>query len=419
MNPRGCVAAVILAAVGAGVGFLNGGSTSDGRFNGSFIGLIFGVAVGIAAMILEDRLTHRIAYRLLQSVRRGDMTKLRQLLLEDAPPDSAPGSGQTALQLASELGNGDALRLLLQQRADPNAADRDGRTPLHLAAQKGNAEIVQLLGAAGADANKPASDGTTALFIAANVHVVRALLTAGADPHAATPTRFAYVGVHLGFAEIARLLVVRRLPGSYTTQTKDGREEVAILGASTPLHFAVQEGREDVVNALLQIGAPPDAADACGLTPLHLAPNERIANMLLAAGASGAVKGCGDITPLHMAVLARRPDVAACLIAARADVNAKLELLPNELAYAWVVLTHRGTGPALVPLLRAQDASTIEVVSRRCESPSRLRAYMLDIMEGKAHSSQDLPAPEVRAANAFLLCHPDLAQAATLKTLWA
>lgn len=52
---------------------------------------------------------------------------------------------QTALHIASRLGNVDNVGLLLQHGASPDSATHDLYTALHIAAKEGHVEIVQVL----------------------------------------------------------------------------------------------------------------------------------------------------------------------------------------------------------------------------------------------------------------------------------
>jgi len=52
---------------------------------------------------------------------------------------------QTALHVASRVGDVDAVELLISRGASMNAVTSDGYTPLHIAAKEGHDDVAQLL----------------------------------------------------------------------------------------------------------------------------------------------------------------------------------------------------------------------------------------------------------------------------------
>lgn len=79
------------------------------------------------------------------------------------------------------------------------------------------------------------------------------------------------------------------------------------------LHLAVSLGRMDLVQWLLDLGAPVQARDRRERTPLFFAANRRMARALLQAGADPEVRDLAGNTPLHAAAKAGRVDVVALL----------------------------------------------------------------------------------------------------------
>ena len=93
----------------------------------------------------------------------------------------------------------------------------------------------------------------------------------------------------------------------------DAREK---QGGGTPLHIGANQGRIEVVRALLGAGANVNARERDGWTPLHYAAirgHTGIAKTLIAAGAGVNAKEEDGWTPLHFAsnkpakALLRRP----------------------------------------------------------------------------------------------------------------
>eukprot|EP00611_Tribonema_gayanum_P016791 TRINITY_DN2920_c0_g1_i2.p2 TRINITY_DN2920_c0_g1~~TRINITY_DN2920_c0_g1_i2.p2 ORF type:complete len:309 (-),score=42.28 TRINITY_DN2920_c0_g1_i2:660-1586(-) len=100
----------------------------------------------------------------------------------------------------------------------------------------------------------------------------------------------------------------------------------------TPLHFASQHGRLNVMRLLLEAGARVDGLPkdqgGCGATPLHRAAfrgETEAVRLLLAAGASVSAQDAsyGDLrTPLHKAACEGHMDAARLLLAAGANAYA-------------------------------------------------------------------------------------------------
>lgn len=108
------------------------------------------------------------------------------------------------------------------------------------------------------------------------------------------------------------------------------------LFGQTPLHVAAQDGRADVVRALLAAGADPGALDGRGDTPLDLAGTPWVASLLAEAGAP--LRTNRQATPLHITCHRAAGDaswleVAGLLLARGADPGARDEFgaLPFEL----------------------------------------------------------------------------------------
>jgi ankyrin repeat protein len=103
----------------------------------------------------------------------------------------------------------------------------------------------------------------------------------------------------------------------------------------TPLHLAAAGLRFDAARALLAVGAPVNAVNRRGATPLlyacdprPLSPTwdpgtqRRIIDLLVSAGVTVDQPDRGGVTPLHRAVRARSPAAVAALLSAGADPHA-------------------------------------------------------------------------------------------------
>ena len=118
----------------------------------------------------------------------------------------------------------------------------------------------------------------------------------------------------------------------------------------TPLHLAAAGLRHDAARALLAAGAPVNAANRRGATPLHYASDprplfptwdppaqRRLIDLLISAGAAVDHPDRGGVTPLHRAVRARSPAAVAALLSAGANPRAatkKAGSTPLHLAVA-------------------------------------------------------------------------------------
>ena len=135
---------------------------------------------------------------------------------------------------AARRGDAEAVRTLLERGVDVQTAQADGMTALHWAAMRSDLDLAETLIYAGANLEATTRIGQhTPLHVASRTGqptVVRALLGAGADPHAATSS------------------------------------------GATPLHLAAQAGSAEAVAALLDHGADVNVQEhTWGQTPLMFA----------------------------------------------------------------------------------------------------------------------------------------------------
>lgn len=86
----------------------------------------------------------------------------------------------------------------------------------------------------------------------------------------------------------------------------------------TPLHFAVRDGNEKIVEQLLDAGASVDATNVFGNTPLweHIKSpkrDPRIIQILTAHGANPNKKNNHGVSPIDLALRMGRDDLASVL----------------------------------------------------------------------------------------------------------
>jgi hypothetical protein len=130
----------------------------------------------------------------------------------------------------------------------------------------------------------------------------------------------------------------------------------------TPLHFAAQHGREDVVRLLLGAGARADAG-SCGSTPLHRAAyagHAAVCRFLLDAGADVNAQDAatGDLrTPLHKALDQGHAGVAALLRSrgAREDVTDARGMTPAQAGEALCAAQDAAAGMRGASAVQGED----------------------------------------------------------------
>jgi hypothetical protein len=128
-----------------------------------------------------DRPEHKLVCKALEEVRdnavlslviaagRGDLAKVRSLLLAGSKVDKTVSGRRTPLLAAVRRNNTAVVKLLLQSGADANKGDDNGSYPLMSAAEFDGgvaAAVVALLLQAGADANRGNGKGSTPLYAA-------------------------------------------------------------------------------------------------------------------------------------------------------------------------------------------------------------------------------------------------------------
>jgi ankyrin repeat protein len=199
----------------------------------------------------------------------------------------------TSLMRAAHQGNEHRVRLLLAAGAPLRCVDDSWRmTALHNASAQGSARAVAALleadAAAGATVNAQDTYGRTALVLASvNGHegAVRALLAGGARQGllgnaGRTALHLAAANGHTG---VVRLLCAA--PGApVDAQDSDG---------SSPLLLASRNGSEDAVRILLARGAQQGLRDSGGMAALHQAASYGYAGIVemlcTAPGAAAAL----------------------------------------------------------------------------------------------------------------------------------
>ncbi|XP_043855878.1 2-5A-dependent ribonuclease [Dromiciops gliroides] len=218
---------------------------------------------------------------LIQAVKEGDITQVRQLLEKGADVNVRGEGGWTPLHNAVKKVSKDIVQLLLDKGADPHIKKDNGATPFIVAGIVGNVELLQLFLSKGANINEYDNHGFTAFMEAAcygRVKALRFLFENGAD-------------VNLG------------------RQTSEEQRKLG-KGGNTALMDAARQGHVEALKILLEeMGADVNARDNMGRNALihsFLDPKNKnvkaIIRILLCHGADVNVRGEKGKTPLILAV---------------------------------------------------------------------------------------------------------------------
>jgi ankyrin repeat protein len=222
---------------------------------------------------------------LLAEIRKGNFAAVRNAVKMDKKLALARDDrGFTLLMQATLYSTSDGVKYLLAEGADANAADLGGITPLMMAIE--DAEKVRALLQAGADPNGHSIDGRTAVMIAADrkysSDVLRLLVEQGAKstPESGQTDPLVQVARN-GDLESMKVLVAAR-EGKYPPAAVASAAQAdcmaclqLILDTAPPksalsdaLRAASVTSRIDILTALLDAGADPNAKGPDGQTAL-------------------------------------------------------------------------------------------------------------------------------------------------------
>lgn len=337
-------------------------------------------SVGVASVrTLESRLSVSLLGSpegqslLAKAAHEGSANMTKLLLSRGSDPLASDHQGQSAITLASRQGHVHIVSVLLDwaksQRPQTAVqmmehADNEGWTALRSAAWGGHATVVRLLLDAGADVDGSDNEGRTALRAAAwggHEEVVLTLLNYGAtvdkaDVKGRTPL---IAAAYMGHYEAVEILLDH--DAQVDLADGDGRTALSVAALCVPTAAGVKSYGE-VANLLLDRGANPGHRDYDGMTPLLLAAYEgrdNVVELLLEAGADvdetpgpdGNLSSAAAVTPLlaaaamgHMKTVSRllfwgaavdaidcEGRTALCLAAARGSVEVVRALLDRGL----------------------------------------------------------------------------------------
>uniref|UniRef100_A0A831XMX8 Ankyrin repeat protein n=1 Tax=Geobacter metallireducens TaxID=28232 RepID=A0A831XMX8_GEOME len=272
---------------------------------------------------------------LSDAVKGGKAADVAAVLDQGADVNGRFGNGSTPLMQAASMGRTDLMDLLLKRGARINDKNGTDFTPLMFAASTGHGDTVRLLLARGADVNALSLGRSALVFAVMNRHpeVARLLLDKGANPAVTIDdTPLVTMAIRDGVPELARLLIA----GGAPVNAVDGE-------GKTPLMHACEHGDLPTVKALLAGGGDVNIIakdDGAALTIAIAGGHDGIVDLLLAKGAKVRT------ADLQAAIGVRNLSLVSRLIARGADVtHGLLAALPNaDLAMVKLLLS-KGADP--------------------------------------------------------------------------
>ena len=294
---------------------------------------------------------------LMWAAMRGNKTILDALLDAGAEVDKSDAAGTTALIIASHTNSVAIVETLVQAGADVNARMKvhiaggpvpeqqfdAGGTALMKAIMNERLQVSEYLISAEVDVDQADGTGRTALMMAAKANqsaIVELLLAAGADIE-----KTDFIG------QTALIYAVRGIPLILvpTSHPISLSPVIALIGAGadvniaqhggqfsagfTPLLYAANGLRVELVDLLLEAGANVNQTDVTGQTPLMLASQRKtdkddskiaisVIKTLLEAGADVNQTDAIGQTALIFAAQGRSVPFIEVLVAAGANINA-------------------------------------------------------------------------------------------------
>lgn len=245
----------------------------------------------------------------------GRVKSLEWLMNHGAALDARDASGRTAVVYAASDGQTACLRALLMRKASLQIADRDGNTALIYAALYNKPAAIAVLLDAGARLDDVNVRGHSALAVAMarrHIEAARLLLARGArlaGKNASAHDMLA-LAIRTGDVSLTETVIhhggnVRELERQkgfslvWLTPPTVSPELLRLLirhgmdinfpgsDGRTPLMYAAQAGRGEIVRLMLELKADPDRRDRSGRTALMLATiagHTQIVSMLRDAG---------------------------------------------------------------------------------------------------------------------------------------
>ncbi|VDO16183.1 unnamed protein product [Rodentolepis nana] len=220
---------------------------------------------------------------------------------------------RTALMIAAAKGYADVLRVLLSHGASVHAADENGNFAIHFATIHGQLECVKLLMDRGSLANVGNSNFINPLMLAARYgrsHIIKYLLRRGVNLSCQLNK---FMESELTFAVRKGRLRVVLLFLKTTNPNVDRKAEL-----NRALSIAIKLGRLKTSKVLIKFGADINSIDEGSKSSVNLAILRSGFNLT-----DYRISNEAGLTPLMFAIQMERVDIVRTLIKAGADIHAR------------------------------------------------------------------------------------------------
>lgn len=190
-------------------------------------------------------ITYNSKANLLLAIRENNIVAVKTLLKSgkyDLNPPTEPYLVNKPLAIAASVGNLEIAKLLLKAGADINGQVAYGDVPLIKALENGNRELIDYLIRVGADVNKPNAFGISP-----------------------------FIGLCMG-EDLELVKLAHKNGGLINARFEDLTDGQGKLNR-TPLHYAIQYKRKEVIKYLMDNGANPYLLTSGGEDAFVIAKN--------------------------------------------------------------------------------------------------------------------------------------------------
>ncbi|RWS05653.1 Death-associated protein kinase 1-like protein [Dinothrombium tinctorium] len=273
-----------------------------------------------------------VSAAIFAAIEDGNLDGIKELLQISRVDLNLPNKhGETAVHIASGLGQFEILKFLHSKGANIHLVDNHGDSTIYWSARQGHTHIIRFLYEHGVNVDLKNKIGETAIHVAARygqAEAIEQLCRCGAninaiDDHGETAL---HIAVWHGFPKIVHVL--GDIGANGNVRNKDDE---------TPLHCAAARGHTESVRYLLEFGVDLNLLDKYGCTALHLALRRHHTPVALAfinAGCNIEISDGQGERPIHIAAregLLRVCQVL-CSLSCTTDVCNKAGLYPIHLA---------------------------------------------------------------------------------------